>query len=215
MLVEALVTEPAVEALDEAILHRFAWCDVVPLDATLLLPGQDGVRGQLGAVVADDHARIVTQFGDPIEFTGDPQAGERRVHDQTEAFPREVIDQRQELGSSVDWLPLSAYDLLLLLGVAVCFGLAIYFVALAFRGGEISVVTPFRYTALLWAANRRICRLRRNSGRMVAGRCGADRGERALRPAPQCGAMRRNGAGVGESKGRGVGSIRGLASVNC
>jgi hypothetical protein len=28
VLVEALVTEPAIEALDEAILHRFAWCNV-------------------------------------------------------------------------------------------------------------------------------------------------------------------------------------------
>jgi drug/metabolite transporter (DMT)-like permease len=56
------------------------------------------------------------------------------------------------LDPSAAWLPLSVYDLLLLLGGAVFFGLAIYFVALAFRGGEISVVTPFRYTALLWAA---------------------------------------------------------------
>ncbi len=55
------------------------------------------------------------------------------------------------LGSTGAWLPLSAYELLLLLGGAAFFGLAIYFVALAFRGGEISVVTPFRYTALLWA----------------------------------------------------------------
>jgi len=55
------------------------------------------------------------------------------------------------LGPSGAWLPLSGYDLLLLLGAAAFFGLAIYFVALAFRGGEISVVTPFRYSALLWA----------------------------------------------------------------
>jgi len=49
-----------------------------------------------GVTIARDFARIVAQFGDPIEFTGDTQAGERRVHDQTEAFPREVIDQRQD-----------------------------------------------------------------------------------------------------------------------
>jgi hypothetical protein len=35
VLVEALVAQPAVEALDESILHRFARRDVVPLDATL------------------------------------------------------------------------------------------------------------------------------------------------------------------------------------
>ena len=55
------------------------------------------------------------------------------------------------LGLSGAWLPLSVYECLLLLGGAAFFGLAIYFVALAFRGGEISVVTPFRYTSLLWA----------------------------------------------------------------
>ena len=43
MFIEALVAQAAVEAFDEAILHRFARCDVVPFDATLLLPGQDGV----------------------------------------------------------------------------------------------------------------------------------------------------------------------------
>jgi len=49
------------------------------------------------------------------------------------------------------WLPFSAYEYLLLLAGAVFFGLAVFFVALAFRGGEISVVAPFRYTSLLWA----------------------------------------------------------------
>ena len=43
------------------------------------------------------------------------------------------------------------YEYLLLLGGAAFLGLAIYFIALAFRRGEISVVTPFRYTTLLWA----------------------------------------------------------------
>jgi hypothetical protein len=39
MLVEALVAQATVEAFDEAILHRFTRCNVVPFDATLLLPG--------------------------------------------------------------------------------------------------------------------------------------------------------------------------------
>jgi hypothetical protein len=43
VLVEALVAQPAIEAPDKAILHRFARCDVVPFDVTLLLPGEDGV----------------------------------------------------------------------------------------------------------------------------------------------------------------------------
>jgi len=51
---------------------------------------------QLGAVVADDHARIAAQFSDPIELAGDAQPGERRVHDQAQAFSGEVVDQRQD-----------------------------------------------------------------------------------------------------------------------
>jgi len=32
VLVEAFVTQPAVEAFHEAVLHRLARCDVVPFD---------------------------------------------------------------------------------------------------------------------------------------------------------------------------------------
>jgi len=43
VFVVALISRAAIEALDEAVLHWFAWRDVVPLDTALLLPGQDGV----------------------------------------------------------------------------------------------------------------------------------------------------------------------------
>ena len=49
VFVEALVAQATVEALNKSILHRFARCDVVPLDAQFLLPGQYGVRRELGA----------------------------------------------------------------------------------------------------------------------------------------------------------------------
>ena len=92
--IQTLGAELAIEALDEAILHRFARRDVVPFDVVLLLPSHDGVRGELGAVIADQHARVATEFGDAIELAHDPQAGERSVRHQAEAFSREVIDQR-------------------------------------------------------------------------------------------------------------------------
>jgi hypothetical protein len=41
-------------------------------------------------------AGIAAQFCGPIEFTGNRQAGEQGVHYQAQAFPREVIDQRQD-----------------------------------------------------------------------------------------------------------------------
>ena len=44
VLVEALVAEAAVQALDEAVLLRLAGSDVVPFDPTILLPVQDRVR---------------------------------------------------------------------------------------------------------------------------------------------------------------------------
>ena len=59
VLVEALVAQPAVEALDERVLHRLARLDVMPADAVGRPPehchaGEFGsaVRGE--AVMADD-----------------------------------------------------------------------------------------------------------------------------------------------------------------
>jgi hypothetical protein len=52
VLVEAFVPQATVEALDEAVLHRFAGSDVVPFDLPVLLPRQDRIRGQLRAIVS-------------------------------------------------------------------------------------------------------------------------------------------------------------------
>ena len=43
MLIEAFVAHASIEALDEAILHRFARRDVVPIDFSVFLPFQGGV----------------------------------------------------------------------------------------------------------------------------------------------------------------------------
>lgn len=74
MLVEAFVTELAVETLDAPVLLRLARCDVVPQHRPPLLPGQDRVRSHLGAVVADDHQRPATLLSDPVEFAAEPFA---------------------------------------------------------------------------------------------------------------------------------------------
>ena len=95
MLVETLVTQSAIEALDEAILGRLAGCDVVPFHAPFFLPGQDSACGELGAVVADHHAGCASHLQHLIQFTGHPDAGERGVHDQRHAFPAEVVHHGQ------------------------------------------------------------------------------------------------------------------------
>ena len=45
MFVEAFVAQPTVERFDEAVLSRLAGRDVVPFDALVLLPAEDGTRG--------------------------------------------------------------------------------------------------------------------------------------------------------------------------
>ena len=50
MLVEAFVAPAAVEGFDERVLHRFARCDVVPIEPCWR-PAQDGVAGEFSTVV--------------------------------------------------------------------------------------------------------------------------------------------------------------------
>lgn len=42
MFIEAFVSESSIKAFDKAILHRLAWCDVVPFNAAVLLPFEHG-----------------------------------------------------------------------------------------------------------------------------------------------------------------------------
>lgn len=79
MLVQALVAQAPVQAFDEAILLRLAGRDGMPLNPTLFLPTQDCVRGQLSAVVRDDHHRLAPACDDLVEFARDPPPGQRRV----------------------------------------------------------------------------------------------------------------------------------------
>ena len=57
VLVQALVPQATIKAFDEAVLLRLTGRDVMPLDPVVLALGKDGVTGQLGAIVADHHAR--------------------------------------------------------------------------------------------------------------------------------------------------------------
>src|SRR6185295_6419880 len=86
-LIQQLVAQPAVEALDETVLLRLAWRDVVPADAGRIRPAQDRVRGQLGAVIADNRVRAsTTPTNNIIEFSRHTPAGDRGVGDQRQAF---------------------------------------------------------------------------------------------------------------------------------
>lgn len=73
VLVQQFVPHSTVEALNEAVLRGLAWRGVVPLHLPVLLPLQDGIGGQFGPVVADHHAGVAPNLGDPVQFAANPE----------------------------------------------------------------------------------------------------------------------------------------------
>lgn len=55
--IEHLVPEPTIERCNERVLHRLSRSDVMPVNLVPIGEPQDGIRGQLGAVVSDHHLR--------------------------------------------------------------------------------------------------------------------------------------------------------------
>ena len=49
LVIQAFVAQAAIEGLDVAVLLRLARVDVMPFDAVLVSPLQDGLAGELGA----------------------------------------------------------------------------------------------------------------------------------------------------------------------
>ena len=47
MLIQAFVAQATNERFDESVPLRLAWRDIIPLDAGVLAPGQDGMTSQL------------------------------------------------------------------------------------------------------------------------------------------------------------------------
>ena len=91
-LIEQLVAHPSVEAFDEGVLGGLARRRVVPLDPALAAPFQHRVRGQLGAVIADDHARLAVHGDQLLQLTHHPLARDRGIRHRLQAFTRDIID---------------------------------------------------------------------------------------------------------------------------
>lgn len=68
-LVQELIAQPRVEALDEPVLVWFTRRNVVPFHIALLGPAQDGHAGQFGAIVADHRVRLAPQSDQPRQLT--------------------------------------------------------------------------------------------------------------------------------------------------
>ena len=94
-LVEKLVAQTAVEAFDEGVLHWLAWCDVVPADLGLVGPTENGIAGQLRAVVADDSLGPAAGADQKIKLPRDPLAGQRGIRHCSQTLARAVVENRQ------------------------------------------------------------------------------------------------------------------------
>ena len=99
-LIQQLVAHPAIEALDIPVLHRLARRDVVPFDAMILRPGEDGVRGELRA-----GSETITPGLPRREMRAVSSRATRRPEidvsgDRGQAFARHVIDDVQHTKAS-------------------------------------------------------------------------------------------------------------------
>lgn len=68
----------------------------MPFDASVLLPGKNGIRCQFHPIIADHHAGIATPLYDNIQSTGHALARDRSVGNGRQAFVREIVDYAQD-----------------------------------------------------------------------------------------------------------------------
>jgi len=61
VLIQAFVPEPTIEGLAEGILGGLAWGNVVQVEITVLSPADNGIRGELGAVVRGKELGLITR----------------------------------------------------------------------------------------------------------------------------------------------------------
>ena len=74
VFVQAFIPQPAVEAFDEAVLHRLAGGDEVPGHAAFPAPSEHGVGGKLRPVIRDEHAGLASKLDELIQLARNPDA---------------------------------------------------------------------------------------------------------------------------------------------
>ena len=97
MLVQALVSEPAVEALDEGVLNGLAGLDEVQPHAPLVGPLVQHQAGELRSVVKDDPRGRLAALGDqPVEYLHHPRPWKRRVYLDRQRLAGKGVDDAEE-----------------------------------------------------------------------------------------------------------------------
>ena len=98
VLVEALVAQAAVEALDEGVLHRLARRDEAQAYAALVGPLVQRPARHLRPVVHDDLLRLGASAGDhPVQHPRHALARDRGVDLDGQRLPRVGVDHGQQL----------------------------------------------------------------------------------------------------------------------
>jgi len=95
VLVQAFVTEPAIEALHEGILDRFPRPDELQLHPLPVRPGIQHLARELRPVVQHDGFGKSTRRRQSVQHPRHPQPRQRCVHLDGQALPGEVVDDVQ------------------------------------------------------------------------------------------------------------------------
>ena len=95
VVIETLVSEAPIEALDERILVRFARINEMQGHSVLVGPLIHGQAGELRPVVHDDLLGQSTRPGQVVQDARHTLTADRRRHFNVRTLPREIIDQRQ------------------------------------------------------------------------------------------------------------------------
>jgi hypothetical protein len=97
VFVQALISQPAVEALDIGVLIRLARFYQPQLDPLPMRPHHHRLPRELRAVVRADHLRLAPQRTDRIEHARQVLTAHRVLHGHRDHLVRRVIDHRQAL----------------------------------------------------------------------------------------------------------------------
>jgi hypothetical protein len=92
VLIQTLVSELAVEALDIAVLNRLPRTDEAELDALSVSPCIESSASELRPVVRDHSDRLSSRLEEAIEHAGYTLSGQCGVDLDRQAFPTEIID---------------------------------------------------------------------------------------------------------------------------
>lgn len=95
VLVEAVITEGAVEAFHEGVLHGLAGLDVVKVNLVVHRPEMKGLSGELGSIVHGDGGRQATGEGKFLKDLDDSGPADGGVNMDSQALAGKVVDDVQ------------------------------------------------------------------------------------------------------------------------